>query len=296
MLYKRFIDEKYSDTGELLKIDFNLPNNFNFAYDVVDEIAMQKPNNIAMIWCNDQGEEHIFTFKDIKEKSDKAAAYFSSLGIKKGDFVMLILKRHYQFWFAIMGLCKIGAVVIPATNQLMVKDLVYRLNSADVCAVVCTADGEISDNVDLAQAECPTLKHKIITRGHKFGWANFDDEIEKFDGFERPSGELQNKVTDMMLLYFTSGTTGLPKMVVHNFGYAMAHYTTARHWHNVRYQKPHLTVSETGWGKSVWGKLYGQWLMECIVFVYDFDKFNANELLKQVEKQNSYVLCAADDL
>jgi acetyl-CoA synthetase len=139
------------------------------SYNNHDEIAMQKPNNIAMIWCNDQGEEHIFTFKDIKEKSDKAAAYFSSLGIKKGDFVMLILKRHYQFWFAIMGLCKIGAVVIPATNQLMVKDLVYRLNSPDVCAVVCTADGEISDNVDLAQAECPTLKHKIITRGHKFG-------------------------------------------------------------------------------------------------------------------------------
>ena len=291
-LYEEFVKETYDEKGKLTHVEFELPDNFNFAYDIVDRLAKDKPDNIAMIWLNEEGEEHIFTFADMKRESDKCAAYFKSLGIKKGDYVMLILKRHYQFWFSILAISKIGAVVVPATNQLMVKDVVYRVNAASITTIVCTADGEISDVVDEAQAKCPTLKNKIITHGDKEGWQNLDREMAKFDSFERPTGDEESKLTDIMLMYFSSGTTGMPKMVIHDHGYAMAHHMTARHWHNVGYQEPHLTVAETGWGKAVWGKLYGQWINEAIVFVYDFDRFHADALLKCIEKYQIKTFCA----
>ena len=289
----QYVNEQYDANGTLVKYSLNVPDDFNFGYDIVDEMARLEPDKRAMVWCNPAGEEHVFTFADIKRYSDKTANVLRGLGIRKGDMVMLILRRHYEFWFSIVALHKIGAVVIPATNLLTTKDLAYRFNAAGVKAIICTSDGQVSDYVDEAQKESPSLKVKVLVQGEKPGWVSFTQAVEAADEhFERPTGAEATRVTDPMLSYFTSGTSGLPKLVCHDFSYPLAHIITAKQWHNVDPDGLHLTVAETGWGKAVWGKLYGQWIMEAAVFVYDFEKFDPADLLSKIEKYRITTFCA----
>ena len=289
----KYVNETYDENKILTKFSLNIPENFNFAYDIVDEIARVEPDRRAMMWCNEAGEERSFTFGDMKKYSDKTANYFKSLGIGKGDMVMLILKRHYQFWFAVLALHKLGAVAIPGTNLLTKKDIIYRVNSADIKAVVCTADGNVSQSIDDAGSEAPTLKIKMMARGCRDGWLDFDKEVENASAdFVAPTGEFATKSTDPLLIYFTSGTTGFPKMVMHDHSYPLAHILTAKHWHNVYADGLHLTLAETGWAKAVWGKLYGQWIMEAGIFVYDYDRFVPTDLLKMIEKYKITTFCA----
>jgi len=279
--------------------NLNIPENFNFGYDVVDELAKTNPDGKAMIWCNDHGEERIFTYRDMKYYTDKTANYFKSLGIKKNDFVMLILKRHYQFWFSIIALHKLGAVVIPATHLLTKKDIVYRCNAADIKAIVATGDGAVCDHVDEAYPECKTLEHRIYVKAAESGamhegWVDFNEGVEaSSDVFERPTGDQMTHNSDQMILYFTSGTTGHPKMVVHNYLYPLAHILTAKFWHNLTPGKLHFTTADTGWGKAVWGKLYGQFICESTVFTYDYsDKFQPADLLKKIQQYKIQSFCA----
>lgn len=291
-LYKEYINETINNRGEVVKVTFKKDPYYNFAYDVVDRLALENPSKLAMVWCNDQGQEKYITFGEMKEYSDKTASYFLSLGIKKGDAVMLIMKRHYEWWYCMMALHKIGAIAIPATNQLLTKDIVYRVNAASVKAVVATSDGNVTEMVDEAQKETETLKIKIVIRAHREGWHNYEEGINSAPQFVRPEGEERPKAEEIMLMYFSSGTTGMPKMVAHNHYYSLAHIPTAVYWHNVDPDGLHLTVAETGWGKAVWGKLYGQWLAETAVFVYDFDRFNSDDLLKRIEKYKVTSFCA----
>ncbi len=291
-LHLQYLKEYRNDRGEISDYELVVPESFNFAYDVIDRIAEKEPNRRAMFWCNEAGEEMTLTFGDFKQKSDQCAAYFQSLGIRKGDKVMLILKRHYHFWFAILALHKIGAVGIPATNQLLVKDLVYRFKAADISAVVCTPDGHISDYVDLAVVEYGQPVTRIMVRNKKPGWDFFEEGLAAAAPFKRPTGAAATSNLDMMLLYFTSGTTGMPKMVTHDFTYPIGHIPTAKYWHKVDPAGLHLTVSETGWAKSVWGKLYGQWLMEAGIYVFDFDRFDPATLLHKIGHDGITTFCA----
>ncbi len=294
LCYKRFVNETFDENGRLFSFEFDVDENYNFGYDVVDYLAEKCPDKTAMIYLNaDKTEERYFTFADMKKYSDMTANYFRSLGIKKGDSVMLILKRHYQFWFCIVALHKLGAVVVPATNQLQKKDLTYRFNKAHIKAVVVTADGDIALHCDEAIKECPQVEIKVIVNGEREGWNNFNEDLSLYDyDFIRPEGDDAPKRDEKMLMYFTSGTTGYPKLAVHAHTYSLGHIVTARHWHNVDPDGVHFTISETGWGKSVWGKLYGQWLCETAVMVYDFDKFDANEILPLFKKYNITTFCA----
>lgn len=281
----------YDDFSKDFKI--NVPQNFNFAYDIVDKLATEKSNKIAMVWCNKDGKEKTITFSELKTYSDKTANMFKNLGIKKGDPVMLILKRHYEFWFCILALHKLGAITIPATHLLTTKDIVYRNNAAGVKMIVTTAESDVSDHIIEAEKDSETLKIKMIVNGEKEGFLSYYDELSKAsENFERPTGELATKNDDIMLLYFTSGTTGYPKMVIHNFTYPLAHIVTAKYWQNVTADGLHLTVSETGWAKSAWGKIYGQWICETAIFVFDFDRFVPNELLSVVSKHKVTTFCA----
>lgn len=299
-LVNKFVNtdfESYDDFYKNLK--FNIPDNFNFGYDVVDELAKTNPDAKAMIWCNDHGDERIFTFRDMKYYSDKTANFFKSCGIKKGDFVMLILKRHYEFWFSIVALHKIGAVVIPATHLLTTKDIVYRCNAADIKAIVATGDGDVTKHVDEAHAKSPSLEHKIFVKAAESGekpegWLDFHEGIDaQSEEFIRPTGDDMTQNSDMMLMYFTSGTTGEPKMVVHNFLYPLAHILTAKFWHNLEPGRIHFTTADTGWGKAVWGKLYGQWICEATVFTYDYSaKFKPIDLLHKIEEYKVESFCA----
>lgn len=287
-LHQKYCKETFYD-GLLVDFEPIAPDTFNFAYDVVDEIAKQEPERRAMLWCNDKGEEHTFTFADMMKYSNKAANLLVSHGVKKGDFVVLVMKRHYQFWFTVLALHKIGAIGIPATNLLTKKDYVYRFNSADVSACVCTADGDVTNHVDEACEVCPQVKTKFIVKGKKDGWIDFDSEIEaQPDTFER----VETAITDPMLLYFTSGTTGMPKMVIHDHSYPLGHIITAKYWHNVIPDGLHLSLSDSGWMKCMWGKLYGQWFMEAGIFVCDFDKFTPSHLLTLFEKYQITTFCA----
>lgn len=290
---EQYVNETYDDNGVLTKFSLNIPEDFNFAYDIVDKLAQLSPNKAAMVWCNQKGEEHIFTFADMKKYSDKTANFLSGLGVKKGDMVLLLLKRHFEFWFTIVALHKLGAIAVPGTAMLTAKDLVYRFNAADIKTVVCTGDGETSAHVDEAQKQSPLLKNKVLVHGHKDGWYSFSDEVSKAsEKFVRPQGDEAVNVRDHMIMFFTSGTTGEPKMVCHDFSYPLAHIITAKHWQHVLPDGLHLTVADTGWGKAVWGKLYGQWIMESTVFTYDFDKFDPRDLLSKMEKYKVTTFCA----
>ncbi|HOP73861.1 MAG TPA: AMP-binding protein [Bacillota bacterium] len=293
-MLEKYVNLNYSSYEDFKQnFEVKVPENFNFAYDVVDEWARISPNKVAMVWCDDQGNEAKFTFGDMKYYSDKAANFFRSVGIKKGDPVMLILKRRYEFWFCIIALHKIGAVCIPATHLLKKKDLTYRIDAASIKMIVACAGDEVVEHIDEAQQECPVLTLKALVGGEREGWINFDKALqEASDIFEKPTGSEMTTNDDMMLLYFTSGTTGYPKMVQHNFTYPLGHILTAKFWQCVREDKLHLTVSETGWAKSVWGKLYGQWLAGAVVFVYDFNKFVPKDLLKMIEKYRISTFCA----
>ena len=287
----KFINATEDEKGVLKAIDFNNEDKFNFAFDILDEIAKKEPDKRAMVYVDKDKNEKFFTFSDMKKESARLANYFKSLGIKKGDRVMLVLKRHYQFWFAIMGLCKLGAIAIPATNQLLSHDFEYRFNAAGIKAIVATADGVVAHQVDLAEKNSPTLELKILVNGTREGWRDFNSEYTMYSTHfyrteDTPCGD------DSMLMFFTSGTTGYPKIACHSFKYPLGHYITAKYWHGVSPDGLHFTISDTGWGKALWGKLYGQWLCEGAVFVYDFDRFSASDILPMFKKYNITTFCA----
>ena len=288
---KDFFDVKEDEQGALRSLSFPNAEKFNFAFDCVDAIAAKYPDKLAMLHLDKHKNERRFTFSDISRASSRAANYFKALGIRRGDRVMLVLKRHYQFWFAILGLHKLGAIAIPATNQLQEHDFSYRFNAAGVSAIVCTADGDTAHQVDIAEKDSPTLKLKILVGGIREGWHDFDEEYAMYRGaYERkpdaPCG------SDLMLMFFTSGTTGYPKIAAQSYKYALGHYITAKYWHCVHSDGLHFTISETGWGKALWGKLYGQWLCEGAVFTYDFDRFEAADILPMFAKYNITTFCA----
>ena len=287
----KFVECTEAENGALQKIEFKNEDKFNFAFDIVDEIAKKDPEKLAMLHIDKNKVERRFTFNDMKRASNQCANYFKSLGIKKGDRVMLVLKRHYQFWYAILALHKLGAVAIPATNLLQEHDFDYRFNAAEVSAIVCTADGDVAHQVDLAEPASPTLKTKILVGGEREGWHNFDEEFPLFSAhFYRTEDTACGD--DLMLMFFTSGTTGYPKIAAHNYKYALGHYVTAKYWHGVDENGLHFTISETGWGKALWGKLYGQWLCEGAVFTYDFDRFDAADILPMFAKYHITTFCA----
>lgn len=272
-------------------LEFIIPEHFNFAYDVMDQWAEQKPEKLALLWTNDEGECIRFSFKDIKEQSDRAAAYFQQLGIGKGDMVMLILKRRYEFWLSMLALHKIGAVAIPATHMLTTHDIVYRNNRASVKAIICAGEEYIMEQVAGSKADSPTLEI-LVSIGPKQadGFHDWHKEWNDAPAFVRPTEKNDND--DTMLMYFTSGTSGEPKMVAHDFLYAMGHLTTGVYWHNLSEDSIHLTVADTGWGKAVWGKMYGQWFAGAAVFVFDHEKFTADKILRQIEKYRITSFCA----
>ena len=287
----KFVECTEAENGALQKIEFKNEDKFNFSFDIVDEIAKKDPEKLAMLHIDKNKVERRFTFNDMKRASNQCANYFKSLGIKKGDRVMLVLKRHYQFWYAILALHKLGAVAIPATNLLQEHDFDYRFNAAEVSAIVCTADGDVAHQVDLAAPASPTLKTKILVGGEREGWHNFDEEFPLFSAhFYRTEDTACGN--DLMLMFFTSGTTGYPKIAAHNYKYALGHYVTAKYWHGVDENGLHFTISETGWGKALWGKLYGQWLCEGAVFTYDFDRFDAADILPMFAKYHITTFCA----
>ncbi|MDR0430392.1 MAG: AMP-binding protein [Tannerellaceae bacterium] len=269
----------------------NIPDDFNFGYDVVDVWAKEQPNKKAICWTNDKGEHIDFTFEEIKKYSDQTASYFQSLGIGRGDMVMLILKRRYEFWFSIIALHKLGAVAIPATHLLTKKDIVYRNNAADIKMIVCAGEETILQHVSDAMPESPSIKELVsigpaITKGFR----DFHQGIKNAGPFERPAR--RNSNDDISLMYFTSGTTGNPKMVAHDFTYPLAHISTGSFWHNLHEGSLHLTIADTGWGKAVWGKLYGQWIAGATVFVYDHEKFNPADMLQMIQAYRITSLCA----
>ena len=287
----KFIETEEDPRGCLRKISFKNADSFNFGFDIVDELAKKSPDKPAMIHLDKHMVERRFTFKQMKTESARTANYFKSLGIKKGDRVMLVLKRHYQFWFSIVALHKLGAVAIPATSQLQEHDFEYRFNSAGVSAIVCTSDDGVVEQVDAAQKTSPTLVRKIIVGGDRDGWHDFDTEYQLFSSkFERTEDTACGD--DPMLMFFTSGTTGYPKIAEHSYKYALGHYITAKYWHGVQSDGVHFTISDTGWGKALWGKLYGQWLCEGCVFTYDFDRFDAAEILPLFKKYSITTFCA----
>ncbi len=322
---ERFVKETYSENGLLTDFKVTAPDSFNFGYDVVDDIAENDPDRRAMVWCNPEGEEHFFSFADMREWSNKTANYLAAQGIKKGDYVLVILRRHYQFWFVATALCKLGAVMVPATFMLKEHDLEYRLNEGLISSVICTDAGYIADVVDAVIDRCPTVKTRILVNGagggltpldengkmiipegaalgaalsgpenicvattSREGWLDFNSGVHAASAeFER----VETSIKDPMLMYFSSGTSGQPKMVLHSGEYAVAHLLTAKHWHNVVPDGLHFTIADTGWGKAVWGKYYGQWLMEAAVLTYDYDRFDADELLSLIPRYGVTTLC-----
>lgn len=290
----KFVSVETDKDGALTGISFKNEDTFNFGFDIVDGLAAKCPDKTAMIYVAEDLTDRKFTFAEIKKYSNMTANYFLSKGIKKGDKVMLVLKRHYQFWFSIIALHKIGAIVIPATNQLVQHDFTYRFKAADVKAIVCTGDGDVAHQVDLAVEESGMDITRMIVHGEREGWADFDKEMAGFsDVFERPTDpEKLSCGHDPNLMFFTSGTTGYPKIATHCHLYALGHFITARYWHNVDPNGIHFTISDTGWGKALWGKLYGQWLSETCIFVYDFDRFDANKILPMFKKYNITTFCA----
>ena len=323
---ERYVKEDYNEKGILTNFNLEYPDTFNFGYDVVDDIAIHDPSRRAMIWCNPEQEEHIFTFEDMKRWSDKTAHFLQDCGIKKGDLVMVILRRHYQFWFVATALHKLGAILVPATFMLKEHDLEYRINSAHIKALIATDVGDICEVCDNIDARCPSLETKIIVNGGGGGLTPLDSEGNfRLDMVGGPIGQelsgpenicaapairdgwidfntsvreisehfirVDTSAKDPMIMYFSSGTSGHPKMVLHDSSYALAHLLTAKHWHNVVPDGVHFTIADTGWGKAVWGKFYGQWLMEACVLSYDYDRFSADEILSLIARYQLSTFC-----
>ena len=290
-IYRKYTEVTKDENGTPVSIKFKNTEHFNFAFDLVDALADKDPDKLAMLHISKDKTERRLTFKDMKKASNQCANYFKSLGIRKGDRVMLVLKRHYQFWYAILGLHKLGAIAIPATNQLQEHDFEYRFKTAGVSAIICTADGDTAHQADIAAASCPELKHKLIVNGTREGWRSFDEEYTLYSThYNRPDDAPGGD--DLMLMFFTSGTSGYPKIAAHNYKYALGHFHTAKYWHNVDPDGLHFTISDTGWAKAMWGKLYGQWLCEAATFVYDFDRFDAADILPMFAKYNITTFCA----
>jgi acetyl-CoA synthetase len=298
-IYEKFIGrtrESYDEcTLKEFREDFKItyPDDFNYAYDVVDEIAKKSPNKTAMVWLSNTKEEKIFTFRDMMLYSNKTANYLKSMNINKGDRVLLVLKRSYLFWFIMLALHKIGAVPIQATNMLKAKDYIYRCNKGNIKAVFITADGNSTEDFDKAYSKCPTVEKRFVNKHKKAeGWIDFEEGMEKAsDQWTRPQGKDKTYAKDTMLLAFSSGTTGYPKMIVHDFTYPLGHLCTGIFWHRVIDGGLHFTISDTGWLKSLWGKFYGQWLGETAVLVYDFDKFDGADILSVISKYKVNTLC-----
>lgn len=298
-MIERFLTQtKFTSEDDYAKhLHFIVPENFNFAYDVMDAWAEEKPDKVALLWTSERGEEVSTTFREFKEQTDRTAAYFMQLGIKHGDKVMLILKRHYQWWLSMMALCKVGAIAIPATHMLTVHDIVYRNQSASVKYIICANDEYITEQIAKAMPDSPTVKALVavnalseLDKPIPEGFHDWRKEWVEAPDFVRPDNVNTNE--DTMLMYFTSGTSGEPKMVAHDFLYALGHLTTGVYWHNLHANSLHLTVADTGWGKAVWGKLYGQWFAGATVFVYDHEKFTAEKIMRQMEKYHITSFCA----
>jgi len=283
----------YGDFVENFRI--NVPGDFNFGFDIVDGWAECAPDKLALMWCDDHGGERSFTFKDLSKLSNRTANYFKRLGVKKGDVVMCVLRQRYEYWITAIALCKLGAVVIPATMQLTAKDIIYRANMAKIKAVVCFSDddGFVVSQMEQALPECPTIELKILTPEKRDGWLPFEDVPgNDRDVFERPTGSDRAAVTDPMLIYFTSGTTGMPKMVLHDFSHPLGHIVTAKYWQQVREDKLHNSMSDSGWAKFGWGKIYGQFICGAPVFAYDMDKFVPKNVMEKLEKYRIATFCA----
>ena len=292
-MVERFLSQtSFTSQEDFIKnLKINVPENFNFGYDVVDAWAAEHPDKPALLWTNDKGEHIQFSFADMKRYTDMTASYFQSLGIGHGDMVMLILKRRYEFWFSIIALHKLGAVVIPATHLLTKKDIVYRCNAADIKMIVCAGESVITDHITAAMPDSPSVK-KLVSVGPEIaeGFEDFHKGIADAAPFARP--EHLNSNDDISLMYFTSGTTGEPKMVAHDFTYPLGHIVTGSFWHNLHENSLHLTIADTGWGKAVWGKLYGQWIAGANIFVYDHEKFTPADILTKIQDYHVTSLCA----
>ena len=288
-VYKQYCNEIVDENGRLQKLTLEYPDNFNFGYDVVDKIANETPEKRALVWCNVEGEEHIFSFADIKKYSNQMANVFQGAGIGRGDRVMLILKRHYEYWFAAVALHKLGAVMIPATHMLTVSDFVYRIQSSEAKAIVCTTQNEVPEKITAALKEAGTTATLWCVQKDADGFENLTEAMKEASGeLER----VQTKATDPMMLYFTSGTTGYPKGVIHEHSYPLAHIVTAKYWQQAEDNGLHFTVAETGWAKASWGKIYGQWLIGSAVMVYDFDNFDPKQLTAVINRYGVTSFCA----
>ena len=292
-MVERFITQtSFTSQEDFIKhFHVRVPENFNFGYDVVDAWAAEQPDKNALLWTNDRGEHHQYTYAELKEKTDRTASYFQSLGIGHGDMVMLILKRHYEFWYAIIALHKLGAVAIPATHLLTKKDIVYRCNAASIKMIVAAGDDVVLQHIIDAMPESPTVERLVSTGPHiPDGFEDFHQGIDHAAPFVRPAHVNTND--DISLMYFTSGTTGEPKMVAHDFTYPLGHIATGSFWHNLHEDSLHLTIADTGWGKAVWGKLYGQMIAGANVFVYDHEKFTPADILEKIHEYHITSLCA----
>ncbi len=290
-IYKNFVDVVENENGTPISIKFKNENKFNFAFDLIDALSEKDPDKLAMLHISRDKSERRITFKDLKRASAQCANYFKSLGIKKGDRVMLVLKRHYQFWYAMLGLNKLGAIAIPATCQLLEHDFEYRFKAAGITTLICTSDGDSAKEAELAMQKYDGIINRVIVGESREGWRNFDEEYTLYSThFNRtddsPCGD------DPLLMFFTSGTSGYPKIATHSHKYVLGHFHTAKYWHNVDPDGLHLTISDTGWAKAMWGKMYGQWLCEAPIFVYDFDRFDASDIMPMFAKYNITTFCA----
>ena len=295
MLLDRFLPRIEFDSYEDFKANYkvNVPENFNFGFDIVDAWADSEPEKKALVWCDDHDHERIFTFTDIKKLSNRAANFFRSIGIRKGTVVMLILRRRWEYWVCATALHKLGAILIPGSLQLTKKDIVYRGNSASVQTIVCVNDPFVIEQIETAEGDVPSLQNKVMVVDHREGWLTLNDELERFsDVFERPTDDQATRWDDIMLVYFTSGTTGMPKMVQHNFAYPLGHIITAKYWQRVEENRLHMSVSDSGWAKFGWGKIYGQWICGAVVFAYDMDKFVPLHLLEKITQYKVTTFCA----
>ena len=295
-IYRDYIEsgKDFSDYEELKSgFKIKIPGNFNFAYDVVDRYARDTPEKRALVWCNDHGDERTFTFKEISEESQRAANFLVNHGIRKGDVVMLILRRRFEFWFFVLALHRIGAIAVPATNQLLQKDIEFRTNAAQVKMIVSFDDPKVQAEIEKAMPKSPSVRTLVTVGQNRGSWQSYHAEEPLLStSFVRPTGDAATTNDDIMLLYFTSGTSGYPKMVQHNFLYPLGHIVTARYWQNVLDDGLHLTIAETGWAKAVWGKIYGQWLCGTAIFVYDMDSFKPDLLLRKLEQYGVTTFCA----